>query len=56
MDERKKPTCHPTLTGSLMHSIYHVARHLAYKNTLANLTPPIYCTYVYCGIGEVVKG
>ena len=33
-----------------MHSIYLVARHLAYKNTLAYLTPRIYCTYVYRGI------
>ena len=48
--ERKKSSYHPTLTGSRMHSIYHVARHLAYKNTLAYLTPRIFCTYVYRGI------
>ena len=33
-----------------MHSIYRVARHLAYKNTLAYLAPRIYCTCVYRGI------
>jgi len=50
MGERKKPAYHPTLTGSRMHSIYRVVRHLAYKNTLAYLTPCICYTYVYRGI------
>ncbi len=48
--ERKKSSHHPTLAGSRMHSIYRVARHVAYKNTLAYLAPCIYCTYVYRGI------
>jgi len=38
-----------------MYSIYRVARHVAYKNTLAYLTPCIYCTYVYRGIRDFHK-
>ena len=55
-DERKKPAHHPILTGSRMHSIYSVARHLAYKNTLAHLAPCICCTYVYRGIRVDCRG
>ena len=50
MGERKKPAYHPTLAGSRMHRIYCVKRRLAYKNTLAHLTPCICSTYVYRGI------
>jgi len=50
MGEARKATLRPTLTGSRMHCICFVTKHLAYTYTPSHSVPHIYNPYVYRGI------